>query len=101
MSRRSRNKKTAADTGVPVQADTGEPGPACPLETKGQRLGKRALALFGFILSPFMAVGLLGGVVSISEFVPRYRLGCLLTAIAAAAAIYVLIKLLKTLFVSL
>ena len=87
------------NSGAQIQPNMNESGPAHAFGAKGHRLRDRALALCGFILAPFMAVGMLAGVVSMSQFMPRhYRLSCILTAAAAAATIYIIIRLLKALF---
>ena len=91
---------SCTNSGAQTQPDTSESGAAAhAFGAKGHRLRDRALALGGFILAPFMAVGMLAGVVSMSQFMPQhYRLSCILTAAAAVAAIYIIIRLLKALF---
>jgi|GEM_PF-5741667 len=74
--------------------------PVAAQEQPCRRLS-RGLAVCGFIIAPFMAIGLLAGVVSMSMFVPRNPFGRILAAAAAAAAVYIIFKLLKALFVSL
>ena len=86
-----------------VATKPGGPDYARPVAAQKQHCQRlsRGLSVCGFILAPFMAVGLLAGVVSMAQFVPRYPFGRILAAAAAAAAVYIMFKLLTALFVSL
>ena len=84
------------DADAQIQLDT-----AYESAARGHSLRDRMLVVCGFVLMPLAAVALLAGVVYLFRIVEPLPYGPAISAAASAVAMYIILKLLKALFVCL